>query len=127
MNFSSVRKSIETNACIVAAGFSVYINTAGAQIGIRTDNVFHVVAVWLIRGPWLPMIDWIKIHMVSNTRFIPTVITPYGLLWSMLFMLIMLWGPCLLFKKPFMSSSAKKEIRLAADAMTTEAAVARIN
>jgi hypothetical protein len=52
------------------------INLAGAQIGVPTDNVIKTVAVYVLRGPWLPVVDWIKENWPEG----PQIVTPYGLL-----------------------------------------------
>lgn len=61
-------------AALMAAGF--LINLAGAQVGIPTDNVARTVAVYLLRGPWLPFVEWMQTSLPEG----PRIVTPYGLL-----------------------------------------------
>jgi hypothetical protein len=61
-------------AALLAAGF--LINLAGAQIGIPTDNVARTVAVYLLRGPWLLFVEWMRTNWPEG----PRIVTPYGLL-----------------------------------------------
>lgn len=70
---------------LVAAGF--LINLAGAQLGFPTDNAARTVAVWLLRGPWLPLVDWLR----SNQPDLASLLTPYGLLLAWLATLAALW------------------------------------
>lgn len=70
---------------LVAAGF--VINLAGAQLGFPTDNAVRTVAVWLLRGPWLPAVDWLRAHWPEG----PSLVTPYGLLLAWLAVLAALW------------------------------------
>jgi len=75
-------------AATLAAGFLV--NLAGAQIGIPTDNVIRTVVVWVMRGPWLPVVPWIQTNLPEG----PRIVTPYGLLllWVVALAAIYLWG-----------------------------------
>jgi hypothetical protein len=70
---------------LVTAGF--LINLAGAQLGFPTDNAARTVAVWLLRGPWLPMVDWLRANWPQG----PSMVTPYGLLLAWLTALAALW------------------------------------
>jgi hypothetical protein len=73
---------------VLAAGF--LINLAGAQVGIPTDNVIRTVAVYLLRGPWLPVVTWIQ----NNWKEGPQIVTPYGflLLWIVSLAALFLWS-----------------------------------
>jgi hypothetical protein len=61
-------------ALTLTAGF--LINLAGAQLGIPTDNVAKTIAVYLLRGPWLPVVEWLRTNWPQG----PQIVTPYGLL-----------------------------------------------
>jgi hypothetical protein len=61
-------------------GFGFLANAAGAQLGFSTANLFSTVAVFVLRGPWLPVIDWLGGDFASATGHAPTIVTPYGLL-----------------------------------------------
>lgn len=70
---------------LMATGF--LINLAGAQLGFPTDNAARTVAVWLLRGPWLPVVDWLRAHWPEGA----SILTPYGLLLAWLAALAAFW------------------------------------
>ena len=71
----------------VTMAAALLVNLAGAQIGVPTHNVAQTVAVYLLRGPWLPVVDWIGVHWPDG----PAIVTPYGLLLLWLAALAALW------------------------------------
>lgn len=76
---------------LIALGFLV--NIAGAEIGIDTSNVAFVVAIWLMRGPWLPILNWLQANLSQMAGFHPSVISSYGLLIVMVTCLVLIWQP----------------------------------
>lgn len=70
---------------LLTAGF--LINLAGAQIGVPTDNAARTVALYLLRGPWLPVVDWLQSRGPDG----PEIVTPYGLLMLWAAVLAALW------------------------------------
>lgn len=69
----------------IAAGF--LINLAGAQIGVPTNNMVKTLAVYVLRGPWFPVVDWIRANWLAG----PEIVTPYGLLLLWVAALVTLW------------------------------------
>jgi hypothetical protein len=61
-------------------GFGFLANAAGAQLGVPTANVFSTVVVFILRGPWLPVVDWLGRDFARATGRAPAIMTPYGLL-----------------------------------------------
>jgi len=70
---------------------SLYINIAGAQLGIGAPNVGFVAALYALRGPWFPMLDWLQGDLATLVD-LPDVITPYGPLLLLGWILAAIWG-----------------------------------
>lgn len=52
------------------------VNVSGAQLGTPTRDVLVTVVLWVLRGPWLPSVEWLRSLGESG----PAIVTPYGIL-----------------------------------------------
>jgi hypothetical protein len=76
---------------------SLYVNTAGAQLGVGSPNVVTTCVLWAIRGPWLPVLDWVgSEEFRSAYGNLPRVVTPFGLFLLLGVCLLVIWLPVLL-------------------------------
>ena len=73
----------------LALGASLAINIMGAQNGLYTHSVPRVIGLWMLRGPWLPVVDQLR-----GEFGLPSA-SPYGLLSVMAIALLWLWHPWL--------------------------------
>jgi hypothetical protein len=65
---------------LVLGALGLLVNGAGAQLGHGSSSAFSTVAVWVVRGPWLPIVDWIQGPLQASTGLDVEVVTPYGFL-----------------------------------------------
>ena len=90
----------EETAAIVLVGVSFFVQLVGAQCGRDTRNMFFEISLWMIRGPWLPVVDWLHGNTFIAGRLLRTAshgaASPAGLLVMLGWCLLMLWSPCLL-------------------------------
>lgn len=63
----------------------------GAELGVDTPNIFVTVTAWLIRGPWLPVLDWIRDGGLQSTGYSPASLSPYGLFLLMSVLIFGIW------------------------------------
>lgn len=82
---------------LLVLGFA--INISGTQLGNDTGNVFLTLAVYAIKGPWLPILDWLQKELPQSTGYSPEFVSPYGLFLILLMGLLVLWLPYLLQKR----------------------------
>lgn len=75
---------------LLAIGASFAVNVAGAQNGLYATNVFRVVALWGVRGPWVPAIDQLRGELGVQSA------AAAGPLLALLGALVVLWTPFLL-------------------------------
>jgi hypothetical protein len=87
----------EQAVATVLIGISLFIQMAGAQCGRDTANMFFEISLWLIRGPWLPMVDWLHRNTDVGSWMIrhglPGAANPSGLLLMLGWCLLLLWTP----------------------------------
>ena len=81
-------------AGMVLAGMSLFINLAGAQLGYGTNNIFEYIGLYVYRGPWIPMFDWMKSPLAATTGYsFPQFTSTLGPMLLVLFLLLILWIP----------------------------------
>ncbi|MDY6782931.1 MAG: hypothetical protein SW833_10350 [Cyanobacteriota bacterium] len=85
------RQELQLGTILIGIGLT--FNVAGAQLGNDTGNIFLSLAVYAIKGPWLPILDWVQKELFLNTNYSPEVISPYGLFLMLLIGLFILWSP----------------------------------
>ncbi len=78
---------------------------AGAELGVDTGNIFITAGAWLLRGPWLPILDWIKTDALKGMAYYPDVLTSYGLFFVLFACLACVWLPV------FLKNSHKGELK----------------
>jgi hypothetical protein len=76
---------------LVLIALSLLFNLAGAQLGNDTNNIFVTTAIYILRGPWLPIVDWLRVELPQTTAFELTFLSPYGLLLMLAGCLGLLW------------------------------------
>jgi hypothetical protein len=79
---------------LLALGF--LINIGGTQLGNDTGNIFLTLSVYAIKGPWLPILDWLQTELPKTTGYSPEFVSPYGLFAILGASLLVLWLPYLL-------------------------------
>lgn len=84
------KKHLSILAALVALSF--YVNVAGAQLGIGVPNVGFLSALYAVRGPWFPILTWLK-QTYAAVGNVPEIITPYGLLVILIIGLAVIWWP----------------------------------
>lgn len=89
----------ESAIAVFLASISFLINIGGAQIGVDTRNIIIHFATFIARGPWLPILNWVKENVTQITGYSPEVLTPYGLFLLMFVCLSVIWIPYFLRKK----------------------------
>lgn len=77
-------------------GISFYVNVAGAEQSFGTDNISHYIALYAVRGPWLPIVDWMSSPEVTAAREnagvpLPEHTSPSGLFLLLFVVLVGLW------------------------------------
>ncbi|MGO8674079.1 MAG: hypothetical protein ACLQVD_22300, partial [Capsulimonadaceae bacterium] len=58
-----------------------------------TVNVGSVLAEWMTRGPWLPVVTWLNNASNSTHGFGAPAVTPYGLFTALSIALLTIWTP----------------------------------
>ncbi len=89
----------ESTIATFLAGLGFLINIGGAQLGVDTGNVLLHFLLYLSRGPWLPILNWIKDNIAKVSKYSPEILTPYGLFLLMFVCLLVIWMPYFLQKK----------------------------
>lgn len=79
-------------------GLSFLVNIAGAEIGIGTSNVVFIVALYIARGPWLPILYWLQTDY-AEIGPLPDIVTPYGLFLLLFAGLAVIWVPYVFMKR----------------------------
>jgi hypothetical protein len=95
----------ELNIAVALTALSFFTNTAGAQMGIDTNNIIVIVATYIIKGPWLPVLNWIESDLKKVSGYSPDVIVPYGLLFFLMVCLVAIWLPYILFNYVYKSKN----------------------
>lgn len=94
------------------AGLSFFVNLAGAQLGYGTFNLPEYLALYVLRGPWLPIFDWFRSPAFTSSGWKPPQIgSPFGPMLLLLGAIISVWLPFLL-KPPRLVMNAKREAHL---------------
>jgi hypothetical protein len=91
------RQEVQLGIILMAIGF--IFNIAGAQLGNDTGNIFLTLSVYAIKGPWLPILDWLQKELFPTTGYSPEFVSPYGLFWLLLVGLFVLWFPLTVNRK----------------------------
>jgi len=91
--FSLYVRRCDLQLATVLVGLAGLVNLAGAQLGNDTGNALLTVAVYLIKGPWLPILDWLQANLTNLTGFEPSFINPLGLLLALAGCLAAIWLP----------------------------------
>ncbi len=77
----------------VLVAIALLVNLAGAQLGNDTNNALLTVGVYLVKGPWLPILDWLQVTLPTLTNFSPSFVSPLGLLLALAGCLALIWLP----------------------------------
>ncbi|MBD2579765.1 hypothetical protein [Oscillatoria sp. FACHB-1406] len=91
------KQDVQLGMILLAIAF--LINIGGTQLGNDTGNVFLTVAVYALKGPWLPILDWLQKELPKASGYSPEFVSPYGLFAIMLLGLVVLWLPCKLKRR----------------------------
>ncbi|NJL01298.1 MAG: hypothetical protein HC910_12340 [Spirulinaceae cyanobacterium SM2_1_0] len=91
--FSLYLRRRELQLAVVLVGLSFVLNLAGAQLGNDTSSALLTLGVYAVKGPWLPVLDWLQSDFATITGFSPSFVTPWGLLLMLAFCLTAIWLP----------------------------------
>jgi hypothetical protein len=87
----------EQAVATVLIGSSLLVQMAGAQCGRDTANMFFEISLWVIRGPWLPMVDWLHGNTFVGAWMmrhgLQGTANSSGLLLMLCWCLLLLWTP----------------------------------
>lgn len=86
-----IRRSPMFVLATATASFAVFVNVAGASLGLDTKNVFFTLALFLTRGPDLPIIQGLRSGDISLGAMSPEFVTSSGLYFLMLLSLATIW------------------------------------
>ncbi|MBE9117094.1 hypothetical protein IQ249_14425 [Lusitaniella coriacea LEGE 07157] len=99
--FALYLRQQELQLGIILAALGFLINIGGTQLGNDTGNVFLTVATYLVKGPWLPALDWLKVELPEITGYSPEFMSPYGLFFLLFICLLAIWIPYFLNRTQF--------------------------
>ncbi|MCW6038803.1 hypothetical protein K4A83_21390 [Spirulina subsalsa FACHB-351] len=74
---------------LIALGF--LINLAGAQQGYDTDNIIIYTLIYIFRGAWFPLLDWLQTGLPEDFNTLPSVLNPSGIVFLLLLFLMVIW------------------------------------
>jgi hypothetical protein len=91
----------------VLAGMSFFVNLAGAQLGYGTFNLPEYLALYVLRGPWLPIFDWLQSPAFTSTGWkLPHIGSPLGPFVLLLGAELSMWLPFVLrLPRPLVSTN----------------------
>jgi hypothetical protein len=90
--FALYWRSQEFKLGVILIAFSFLFNLAGAQLGNDPKNILATTVIYSLRGPWLPVVDWLQIQLPQATAVEIEILRPYGLLLLLGLVLGLLWG-----------------------------------